>query len=70
MTNTRIVATPKDFAWTKWTPKDIRRAADSCIARKKARYKEIKRFEGEHTFQNTVLALERSDYDISDDTAR
>ncbi|MEK7134239.1 MAG: M3 family metallopeptidase [Patescibacteria group bacterium] len=66
-----ITATPKDFVWTGWTPKDIRRAADSCIARKKARYKEIKKIpKGEHTFQNTVLALERSDYDISDDTAK
>lgn len=52
-------------------PKDIRRVADVCIARKKARYEEIKKIpKGEHTFQNTILALERSDYDISDDTAK
>ncbi len=67
----RIIATPKDFAWTTWTPKDIRRVGDSCIARKKKRYAEIKKIpRGAHTFENTVRALESSDYDIADDTAK
>ncbi|MEK7065867.1 MAG: M3 family metallopeptidase [Patescibacteria group bacterium] len=66
-----LIATPKDFAWTRWTPKDIRHVADSCIARKKNRYTEIKKISNTaRTFENTVLALERSDYDISDDMAR
>lgn len=67
----RIVTTPKDFVWTAWTPKDIRRVAHSCIARKKIRFAEIKKIpKGKHTFENTVLALEQSDYDIADDTAK
>jgi len=71
MEEKRLIVTPKDFSWTKWKPADIKRMADSCILRKKKRYAVIKKIpKGKHTFENTVLALEYSSYDIADDLAK
>ncbi|MFA5841820.1 MAG: M3 family metallopeptidase [Candidatus Paceibacterota bacterium] len=59
--------TPRDFAWTKWTAGDIRAFAPKVIANKKARYAEIKKIPKEkRTFENTIYAIESSDYEYTD----
>lgn len=59
--------TKKDFAWTKWSEKDIKNTAKEIIKLKKERYSKIKNIKKEdRTFENTILALEFSDYDLSD----
>jgi len=59
--------TKKDFAWTKWNESDIKKVAKEIIAEKKKRYAEIKKIPArERTFENTIYALESSDYDLSD----
>lgn len=63
--------TKKDFAWTSWTPDDLARVADAAIARKKERYVAIRTIPaGDRTFENTIIAIERSDDDVSDDFAK
>jgi len=59
--------TKKDFAWTKWRERDIKKTAQEIIAEKKRRYAEIKKIPAkDRTFENTIYALESSDYDLSD----
>lgn len=59
--------TKKDFNWVKWTPEDIKRASRDIIKTKKERYTKIKKIPAaERTFENTIYALEASDYDLSD----
>jgi len=63
--------TMADFAWTKWMPKDMARMAPKILAIKKERYAAVKHIAKEkRTFENTVFAIEASDYDINDDIAR
>ncbi|MEN9551998.1 MAG: hypothetical protein RI935_375 [Candidatus Parcubacteria bacterium] len=54
--------TQKDFAWVKWTPKQMEKIAKSYLENKKKVYQEIKSIlPEERTFLNTVYALERAD---------
>ncbi len=58
-----IELTKKDFAWTKWGAEDLEKAVKEIIAEKKKRYDEIKKIPAsERTFENTVYAIESSDY--------
>lgn len=58
---------PKDFYWAKWAAKDIRTLVPKIIAHKKARYAEIKKIPKEkRTFENTIYAIESSDYEYLD----
>ena len=62
-----IELTKKDFAWTKWSPKDIEKVAEFVVAEKKKRYAEIKKIPAsERTFENTIYAIESSDYGLGD----
>lgn len=57
----------KDFVWAKWTKSDIRRIGEEAVALKKKFYSDIKKIPvGERTFENTIRAIEYSDYEISD----
>jgi len=59
--------TKKDFAWTGWNERDIKKAAEEIVVEKKKRYAEIKKIPAnERTFENTIYAIESSDYDLSD----
>lgn len=59
--------TPKDFAWTAWKPSDVKKLVPEILAEKKARLSAIKKIRAkERNFENTVYALEASDYGISD----
>ncbi len=70
-TKNRIRYTKKDFAWTKWTARDLQRVATDAIVRKAKRYEAIRAVApAERTFENTVYALERSEDDVSDDFAK
>ncbi|MFC1721230.1 M3 family metallopeptidase [Patescibacteria group bacterium] len=63
-----IKLTKRDFAWTKWGPKDINKSVKFIIAEKKKRYAEIKKIPAsERTFENTIYALEVSDYGLDDE---
>lgn len=54
--------TSKDFAWVKWTPKQMEKIAGEYLEHKKRVYKQIKAILPENrTFLNTVYALERCD---------
>ena len=54
--------TEKDFAWVKWTPKQMEKIAKEYLDHKKKVYKEIKSILPElRTFENTIYALERCD---------
>jgi thimet oligopeptidase len=67
MTMGRKRYTKKDFAWVKWTPKDVKKKAEDIIRLKKERYALIKKIPAkDRTFLNTVVALEASDDDLSD----
>lgn len=58
---------PKDFQWTKWTATDIKKLTPQIISEKKARIKAVKEIHTEErNFENTIYALESSDYGISD----
>jgi len=62
-----ITYTKKDFRWTNWSARDIEKVARDFIAHKKRKYAEIKRIpEKKRTFENTIYALESSDYDMMD----
>lgn len=55
--------TPEDFAWVQWTPESIRQNVQDAIAAKKERYATIKAIPpAERTFENTIFAIESSDY--------
>lgn len=59
--------TPKDFAWAKWTPADIKKLVPEILAEKKARLSAIKKVPApERNFENTIYVLEASDYGISE----
>lgn len=59
----RTTYTPEDFAWTQWTPDIIKQTTQKAIEEKKARYAEIKAIAPEErTFENTIFAIESSDY--------
>src|SRR3989344_244364 len=59
--------TPADFAWTKWSASDIKALAPNILAEKKARLSIIKKVPAEvRNFENTVYAIEASDYGISE----
>lgn len=61
----RTPYTPKDFAWAKWTAFDIKGLVPKVIATKKARLLAIKKVPTLlRTFENTIYALEASDYGI------
>jgi len=63
--------TKKDFAWTKWSPANITTLVPKIIAEKKKRYAAVKRVPAsKRTFENTVHAIEASDYGIEDDISR
>lgn len=63
----RTPYTPKDFAWTAWSPSDIKNIIPKILTEKKARLLSIKKIRGgERNFENTVYALEASDYGISE----
>ena len=57
----------EDFKWVQWTARDIERITKEIILEKKDRYKKIKKISKDNrTFENTVVAIEQSDYGISD----
>ncbi len=63
----RTPYTPKDFTWTKWSASDIKALPAKIIAEKKARLANVAKIrKGAHTFENTIYALESSDYGISE----
>ena len=58
--------TKKDFAWTQWTATDIKKLIPKILAHKKQRYTEIKKIrKNERTFENTIYAIEASNYEIN-----
>lgn len=63
----RTPYTLENFAWTKWTAQKIKSLAPDIITEKRARLSEIKKIPTQQRdFENTVYALEASDYGISD----
>jgi len=62
----RTPYTPKDFNWTKWTASEIKALVPRIIAEKKARLAVIKKDKSPRNFENTIYALEASDYGITD----
>ncbi|OIP65281.1 MAG: hypothetical protein COV32_00445 [Candidatus Yonathbacteria bacterium CG10_big_fil_rev_8_21_14_0_10_43_136] len=63
----RTPYTPKDFAWAKWTASDIKKLVPKILAEKKARLSVIKKVSAsKRDFENTIYALESSDYGISE----
>lgn len=63
----RLTYAPKDFAWTQWSVADIKKLAPQILAEKKARLAKIKKISpAARTFENTVYALEASDYGLSE----
>lgn len=58
--------TKKDFAWTQWRVKDIEEIEDVVLGVVKKNYEAIKKIPKEkRTFENTILAFEKSDYEVS-----
>ncbi len=67
----RIAYTPADFEWVNWTPEIIKQKTQEAIEAKKSRYAEIKAIAPEaRTFENTIIAIESSDYAHQDDIQR
>ena len=67
----RTAYTAEDFTWVHWTPEIIRQKIQEALEAKKARYTEIKAVPaGDRTFDNTVFAIESSDYDHDDAVAQ
>ncbi len=63
----RITYTKKDFAWARWGADDIKKATEKIVVHKKKKYAEIKKISTEErTFENTIYAIEASDYDVID----
>lgn len=63
----RLQYAKKDFAWTKWTPTDIATIAKTVIDRKRTAYAAVKKIPAaQRTFENTVLAIEASDWGMAD----
>jgi thimet oligopeptidase len=56
-----------DFSWVNWNPDQIQKLAGDVLAEKKQTHKAIKAVSKEdRTFQNTLEALDRSSYELSD----
>jgi thimet oligopeptidase len=63
----RTPYTQNDFTWAHWTPEDIKKIPDYVISTKKERLADIKKVRAEErNFENTVYALQASDYSISE----
>lgn len=63
----RTAYTPEDFEWVHWTPETIKQKVDDAVEAKKIRYAEIKAIAPEaRTFDNTIFAIEASDYGHND----
>lgn len=63
----RNVYTSEDFAWVQWSPEIIKQKVQEAIEAKKSHYAEIKAIPAEaRTFDNTIFAIESSDYDHTD----
>lgn len=63
----RIPYTKKDFAWTRWSVKDIEKVANDIVATIKERYAKVKNVPAaERTFENTVYAIESAGYGVMD----
>ena len=62
--------TKGDFNWTDWSASDIKKLVPEILASKKDSYEKVKKIlKGKRTFENTIYALEASDYDISPKTS-
>lgn len=62
----RTPYTPKDFEWTKWTAAEIKALVPGIVAEKKARLAVIKRETAPRNFENTIYALEASNYGLTE----
>lgn len=63
--------TKKDFAWVAWRAADFKRVASEVMLEKKAAYAAIRAIPAaERTFENTIIAMERSDDRVSDDLGK
>ena len=63
----RMIYTAEQFDWVQWTPETIQKKTQEAIEAKKVRYADIKAIPaGERTFENTIVAIETSDYDHAD----
>jgi thimet oligopeptidase len=63
----KLPLTQKDFAWSKWTPKQMKELAQKGLVLKKQNYQKIKSILPEsRTYENTVFALERADTAFGD----
>lgn len=63
----RTPYTKTDFAWAQWTPADIKKLPQGLLSKKKERLNVIKKIKPEErTFENTVYALDASNYGIVD----
>lgn len=63
----KLPLTQKDFAWVKWTPKQIEKIGKEAIEYKKEAYKQIKEILPENrTYENTVYALEIAEGEYGD----
>lgn len=63
----RRMYTSKDFAWVKWSVADVKKLIPGILAEKKARLAIIKKIKPkEHTFENTVYALEASGHGLTE----
>lgn len=63
--------TKADFKWTKWDDADFKKIAASLIRRKKEAYARIRAVPASmRTFENTILALEATDDQASDEMSR
>ncbi len=59
----RTEYTPEDFRWTRWDAATITKMPADILAEKRGCYEAIKEIpESERTFENTVFAIESSDY--------
>jgi thimet oligopeptidase len=63
----KLPLSTKDFAWMKWTPKQMKALASKSLVHKKEVYKTLKAILPEHrTYENTVYALEQSSGEYTD----
>lgn len=62
----RTPYTPKDFEWTKWTAAEIKALVPQIISEKKARLAAIKKEKSPRNFENTIYALEASNYGLTE----
>lgn len=66
MQRTRI--SPRDFGWVHWTPDFIEKVPGQIIEAKKKAYEAVKKIKpNERTFENTIWAIESSNYGFISD---